>query len=133
MSDPTYLRPLPHPTATSRPFWEGCEQGRLLYQQAEDGAAIFPPQDFAPGSLGRLKWVASSGNGAVYSFTVVCRPQTPAFDVPYIVAIVELDEGYAMLTNLVNCEPEEAHVGQRVKVRFERQNDLITLPFFEPA
>lgn len=127
-------RPVPHPTPLSQPFWDACAEGRLLYQLSPDGEAVFPPRAFAPASLlPELEWAESKGEGSVYSYSVVGRPQTPAFDVPYIVAIVELDEGYEMLTNLVDCDPAVVETGMRVVVDFREVAPGTVLPFFAPA
>jgi hypothetical protein len=75
----------------------------------------------------------ASGKGAVYSYTVVWRPQTPDFEVPYVVAIVDLDEGVQMMTNIVDVDPAEVHVGMRVEVEYRKMSDEITLPYFRPA
>ena len=75
----------------------------------------------------------STGRGTLYSFTTVHRPPRPEFDVPYTVAIVELDEGFHMLTNLVDCPPEALRIGLPVEVTFQPMSDEITLPMFRPA
>jgi uncharacterized OB-fold protein len=74
--------------------------------------------------------VTSSGRGTVYSYTVVHRPPRPAFAVPYIVAIVELDEGWHMLTNLVDVAPAAVTVGMPVEASFRPMSEEITLPYF---
>ena len=132
--DPT-LRPIPRPTRISRPFWDACAQGRLLYQRdAVTGAPIFPPQEFSVSSVTIPPvWAESKGEGSVYSYSVVSRPQTPAFEVPYVVAIVELDEGYTMMSNIIDCKPDEVSIGMRVHVAFRPIRDGIVLPFFAPA
>jgi uncharacterized OB-fold protein len=79
-----------------------------------------------------LEWVASSGRGTVYSYTIVHRAPRPAFAVPYVVAIVELEEGWHMLTNLVDVAPEAVRVGLPVEVTFRRMSEAITLPYFRP-
>lgn len=127
-------RPVPRPSDLTRMFWEGCARGELLFQRDPNlGTAVFPPQRFAPESLGELTWERSAGLGTVYSFTVVWRAQTPAFELPYVVAIVELEEGYTMLSNLVGCDPERVATGMPVRVVHERISDEIWLPCFEPA
>jgi uncharacterized OB-fold protein len=127
--------PLPRPTPLSRPHWDACREGRLRVQRCADcNRMIFVPQPLCTHCHGtRLDWVDSAGRGSVYSFTVVHRPQRPEFEVPYVVAIVELDEGFFMLTNLVGCEPAKVAVGQRVEVEFRRMSDEITLPYFRPS
>ena len=120
ITQPRPPRPYPTPTETSRPFWDAAREGRLLYQTGvDDDRPIFPPQAFSPYDLSTdLVWRESAGRGTVYSYTVVWRPQTAAFDVPYIVAIIELDEGYTMLSNIVNAEPDRVAVGARVAVEY---------------
>jgi uncharacterized OB-fold protein len=77
------------------------------------------------------RWVASSGVGEVVTCTTVWRPPTPAFDPPYVVAVVRLEEGHEMLTNIIGAEPNADLVGAPVRVRFQRESEEITLPLFE--
>ena len=127
--------PLPTPTPISGPHWDGCREGELRAQRCPHCEVwIFIPQPVCPNCLsGELEWVASSGRGQVYSYTIVHRPQQPAFDIPYVVAIVELEEGFTMLTNLVDCDPEDVAVGLPVEVVFRAMTDEITLPYFRPC
>lgn len=127
-------RPLPQPTALSKPHWDGCRQGVLRVQRCADCASfVFVPQPVCTGCLGtNLEWVESSGRGTLYSYTTVHRPQRPVFEVPYVVAIVELEEGWKMLTNLIGVEPESVEIGMPLEVAFETMSDEITLPFFRP-
>jgi uncharacterized OB-fold protein len=127
--------PLPRPTALSRPHWDGCREGRLRVQRCADcGAFVFVPQPLCPHCQGaRLEWVESAGRGTLYSYTVVHRPQRPEFAVPYVVAIVRLDEGFFMLTNLVACEASRIEIDMRVEVDFRRMSEEISLPLFRPA
>lgn len=126
--------PLPRPTALSRPHWDACRAGRLLVQRCADcGAHVFVPEPLCTRCTGaRLEWVESAGRGAVYSFSIVHRPPRPEFAVPYVVAIVALDEGFFMLTNLVECAPADVAIGLRVEVAFRRMSEEITLPCFRP-
>lgn len=75
-----------------------------------------------------------SGKGSVYSYTIVFRPVNEAFanEVPYIIALIQLDEGIRMLSNLIQCQPGEATVGMRVQVFFEDIDERISLPKFRP-
>lgn len=127
--------PLPHPSPVSEPHWEGCRRGELLVQQCLDCKGyIFIPQPACTHCLSEnLEWVASSGKGTVYSYTTVHRPQQPSFETPYVVAIVEVEEGWHMLANLIDLEVEDVHVGMSVEVTFHALNDEITLPYFRPA
>ena len=80
-----------------------------------------------------MRWERSAGKGAIYSWTVVWRPQTPAFEIPYAIAIVDVDEGYQMMTNIIGVDPAGLGVGQRVEVSFHKMNDEITMPYFRPT
>ncbi len=124
-------RPLPRPTPLTQPHWDGCREGVLRVQRCRDcGAFGFIPQPLCCAcSSDGVEWTESRGHGSVYSFTVVHRAPHPAFAVPYIVAIVTLDEGFEMLANL-ECEPARAAIGARVRVAFRAASDAIALPFF---
>lgn len=127
--------PLPVPTLYSQPYWDGCRVGELRFQRCRDCGVI--TMDPAPACSGcfsaNLDWEVSAGTGEVYSWTTVWRPQTPAFTVPYVAVIVELDEGFWLLANLINCPVGAVHVGMRVKTTFVQMSEEITLPYFEPA
>ena len=126
--------PLPRPTELSRPHWDGCREGVLRVQRCRDcGTYVFIPQPVCTSCMGDgLEWVESTGRGTVYSFTRVHRPPRPAFEVPYAVAIVELEEGWYMLTNIVECPVDDVEVGMPVEVTFRRMSEEISLPLFRP-
>ncbi len=126
--------PAPNPSPESIPYWEGCRLGELRYQRCD---ACGRP-NFGPGLACRwchsreLSWVAGSGLGAVYSWTIVWRPQTPAFPVPYAPAIVRLDDGYDILSALIGLDHTEITAGLPVAVEFHPLSEAITLPYFRP-
>jgi uncharacterized OB-fold protein len=128
-------RPVPTPSPLSKPFWDGCSRGQLLVLRCHDcGHYVFIPDPMCPNCQSRsLTWVESSGNGIVDSFTIVHRPQQAAFAVPYVVGIVELDEGWYLPTNIVDIEPHQVTIGMPVRVKFERRADDMTVPVFVPA
>jgi uncharacterized OB-fold protein len=127
--------PLPEPTPESMPFWDGCQREELLFQRcAACARANFVPTTVCRACLSdELHWQRSSGRGAIYSWTVVWRPQTSAFIVPYAPIIVDVDEGYQMLSNLVGTTPDAIARGQRVEVRFAATVSGFVLPYFAPA
>ncbi len=127
--------PLPRPTELSQPFWDGCRKGELLVQRCADCSHyVFIPQPACTSCLStNLTWVRSSGKGTVYSFTIVYRPQQPAFEVPYVVAIVRAEEGWDIPTNIVGIEPQKITIGMPVQVTFEKRSDEISVPLFHPA
>lgn len=123
------LKPKPTPSALSAPHWEAAAAGKLLVQQCSQCAHHeFPPQALCSQCFGdQLEWVVSSGIGEIYSHSTVHRPQTSAFESPYVVVIVQLSEGWHMLGNLIGAT--EAYIGLPVTVCFEAR-DGITLPQF---
>lgn len=137
MSDiqtPAKPRPVVQPWA--RPFWEAAREHKLVLQHCEDcGKPIHYPRCACPhcGS-DRLGWRPASGCGSVYSYTVVVNNAPSAFlaDMPYVVAVIELDEGVRMLSNIVDCDPEQLRCDLPVEVTFERLDDEFTLPKFRP-
>lgn len=126
--------PLPRPTPLSEPHWAGCREGRLRVQRCRAcrGYVFIPQPVCTHCTADALEWVDSTGRGTLYSFTTVHRPQRPEFEAPYTVAIVELDEGFHMLTNLVDCPRAAMRVGMPVEVEFRAMSDEITLPMFRP-
>ncbi len=91
-------------------------------------------REVCPRCLGsRLEWRPSPGTGAVYTFTVEYNPQNPNLKPPYTIALIDLDEGVRMMSNLVGCPPGEVRVGMRVRVTWEALSDERNLPQFEPA
>jgi uncharacterized OB-fold protein len=129
-------KPLPPVTAETRPFWDGCRQGELRYQTcAGCGAAQFYPRALCARCGGTdLTWRRSQGEGTVHAVTVVQRPPSPAFrtDVPYAIALVDLDEGFRLLANVLTPDPGRVAIGDRVRVVFEQRGE-VSLPQFAPA
>jgi uncharacterized protein len=127
---------LPHGSSpTSAPFWDGCAAGELRYQRCEHcGEANFPPADHCRFCLSAaLDWAVGCGTGEIYSWTVVYRPVTTAFEPPYAPAIVTLREGYQLLTNIIGVPIEDLRVGLPVQVLFCAVDDGVVLPYFTRA
>ena len=127
--------PRPYPSAVSEPYWEGAKRGELLFQRCGAcGHAEFDPAILCRKCGSRdLAWERSAGLGTVYSWTVVWRPQQPSFVVPYAPAIVDMDEGYQILANVVGCDVADLAVGQRVTVEFHPVAEGYALPYFRPV
>ena len=137
-TNPAYNKPLPTPSAVSQPFWDAAKEHRLLYQRCQScGTRVFYPRDICPGpqcfGVGTLEWVEATGKGWVYSYTVSYQPAHPGFadDVPYVLAIVELDEGWRMNSNIVNCDHASIEIGARVEVIWDDVTPEFTLPKFQ--
>ena len=132
-------KPLPRVQPESAFYWEKCRERELWLRRCREcEKAYFYPRDFCPRCFSRnTEWVQSSGRGTVYAFAIVHRAPSPAFrpEAPYVAAIVELEEGARMPTNLVDVEPDTAHVrcGMAVEVVFRDASTEISLPVFRPA
>lgn len=131
-----YLKPLPTPDEFSGPYWQGCAKHELLIQRCQNCGSY---QDFPRGmcyrcSAENLEWVRASGRGTVYSFSTIYRAPTPEFadDVPYTIALIELEEGIRMMSNIIDCAPEDIKIGMPVEVVFDKVTPEITLPKFKP-
>ena len=125
--------PVPHVCShLSVPFWQGCQSGELRYQRCEAcGISNFPPTEHCRQCFSAdLVWMESGGVGEIYSWTVVHRPVTAEFEPPYAPAIITLDEGYQMLTNVVGVAPDDLEIGMRVQVQFHAVAPDVTLPYF---
>ena len=129
-------RPLPKPTPETEHFWEGCKVSELRLQRCCECAHVYyPPRPFCPKCSHRqVEIFAASGKGTLASYVINHRPH-PAWDAPYSIAIVELEEGPRMATNIINCPqtPEALIMDMPVSVVFEVVSDDITLPLFEPV
>ena len=132
-------KPLPTPQPESEFYWQKCREHQLWLRRCRAcGQAYFYPRDICPGCFSRdTEWVQSSGRGLLHAFAIVHRAPTPAFrdDAPYVAAIVELEEGPRMATNLVEVEPDPAglRIGMPLGVIFRDPSDTISLPMFRPA
>jgi uncharacterized OB-fold protein len=127
--------PAPHPSTLTQPYWDGCNRGELLFQRCSAcGHATHTPAYLCANCTSTdLTWERSAGTGAVYSWTTVWRPQIPAFEVPYVAIIVDMAEGWQMLSNLIGCEHDAAEIGMRVQVEFHPIERGYQLPYFRPV
>lgn len=129
------MRILPVPDELTAPYWAAAAGHRLVIQQCECGRLSHPPVAVCPECHSRsFQWAPMSGYGSVYAFTSVCHAVHPVTmgHTPYLIALIELDEGPRMLTNLRRCEAHEVRVGLPVQVIFEDLSDTVSLPQFTP-
>jgi uncharacterized OB-fold protein len=126
--------PRPEPTPLTAPFWEGCALGELRFQRCGACAApTFVPDLVCRACGGRdLRWERSSGRGRIDTWSVVWRPQVPEFVVPYAPAVVALEEGFSLLTDIVDCDDADLRFHQPVEVVFHEVGDGVWLPYFRP-
>ena len=128
---------LPTPDDASRPFWTATQEGKLLIGRcAACGRAHYYPRPFCPHCWSdQVGWEEASGRATLYTWSVVYQNDLPPFPgrVPYVAAIVDLDEGPRMMTNVVDCPFEQLSIGMSLEVTFRQETDEITLPVFRPT
>ncbi|HWO93311.1 MAG TPA: Zn-ribbon domain-containing OB-fold protein [Dehalococcoidia bacterium] len=134
-----YTKPLPRPLnpQASGPFWDGAKRHELMMPHCRTcDSLFFYPREACPMCLSPdIDWTRASGRGRLYSYTVIYQPAHPAFaaDAPYIYALVQLDEGPRMISNLVDCAPEAAYVDMPLEAVFDDVTPEVTLVKFRPA
>lgn len=121
--------PAPRALPESLPYWQAADEGRLMLKQC--GACGQPhhyPRDICPFCLSEdTSWVEAAGTGHVYSYSTMGQGETA-----YTLAFVTLDEGVTLMTNLVDAEPQQFAIGQRVKVVFKASDGGHAVPMFTP-
>lgn len=131
----TTSRLAPTITPDTQFFWDGVTDHKLLIQRCARCATLrHPPRPMCP-TCNSLEWdtVESSGKGTLYSFVMPQHPPFPWFEPGYIVALVDLEEGTRLVSNLVDIDPDDAAIGMAVEVFYEHFDDGLVLPQFRPA
>ena len=132
-----YDKPVPVPDEHSAPFFEATTRGELLLQRCTAcGRWMWPVRVRCIACFGPdLEWVPSAGRGTVYSFTLIHQVFHPGFaaEVPYNVAMIDLDEGVRCLSNVVGVPHDQVRIGQAVQVSFRRISADVALPQFRPV
>ena len=127
---------LPEVTPWAGWFWTSGEDGRLRIQRCTAcHAYVHPPVPICPECRSRSSEpTVVAGTATVVGFTVNQHPWMPGAEVPYVIAVVAIDEEptVRLTTNIIGCDPDDVRIGQRVRVRFEPDDD-VWLPMFEPA
>ncbi len=128
---------LPRPRPETAAWWQSCRQHKLMIQRCSGcGAFQFYPRIVCSSCMSsQVEWVRSAGRGKVLTFTVCRLPVAEAYaaDVPYVVALIRLDEGPTMMSNIVECDVESVAIGMPVEVVFENWSEEISVPQFRPA
>ena len=134
-----YTKPLPRPIdpELSRPFWEAAKRHELVMPRCKkcDHLFFYPRSECPRCFANDLEWVKVSGRGRLHAFTVVRQPANAAFtgDAPYVYAVVQLDEGPRMVSNVVGCNIEDVRVDMPLEVVFDDVTQEWTLVKFKPA
>jgi len=126
--------PLPTPPMIweNMGFWEGTKEHKLVFQRCREcGTWVHPPRPACSKCRSFEKeWAPSNGKGTVYSWVTYLESPDPAFEAPYSVVLVEMDEGGRLISNMVDTRPEEISIGMPVEVVFDNIADDLTLPKF---
>lgn len=130
----SFARPLPHPSAWSKGYWDAARERRFVVQECLScGKAIMYPKRVCPHCLSdNLGWRASPGRGEIYAVTTQLAGPPTGFEdrLPYVLAIIRLDEGVQLMSNIVGDGATAAKIGDRVTVSFEEASDVV-LPVFQ--
>jgi hypothetical protein len=130
-------KPVPVMQPWTRKFWEAAKDNTLLIQKCKDcDSNIFFPKKVCPECWSEnLRWQEACGKAKVYTFTTMLAMVEPVFikDLPYVIAMVDLEEGIRMTTRIVNCNPDDVKIGMDVEVVFEKLSEEFSLPMFQPA
>ena len=128
------IKPIPQPESDK--YWEGANKGKLMLQKFGDHIQFYPRAVSTKDGSRDVEWIEASGKATLYTFTIVHQPPHPSFvdDVPYIAAIVTLEEGVNMPTRIIGIdpEPENLTLGMDLKLDFI-DADGQKLPVFKPA
>ena len=131
------VKPIPRPSSTTRPFWDGLNERKVQIQRCDAcDSWVFYPRTRCPSCLGnQLVWHEVSGRGVLYTYTLARQPTAPHFadETPQQLAVVELDEGVRVTSTLVNVEPSDIVIGMRLRPYFDQVSDAITLLRYQPV
>jgi uncharacterized OB-fold protein len=136
ITTPTYDRPVPQIEPEAAPYWESLRAHAMAVQRCSGcGRFYFPPSTHCPGCLSdATEWTPVSGRGSVWASVTLHRAYHPAYadEIPYNIAIVALEEGPRVWTNVVECPPGDVRVGMPVRVRYDDVTPELTLARFVP-
>lgn len=136
MNDPVE-KFFPQRSPDTAAYWDACQRHELLIQRCSKcGVLQFYPRNVCTScGSNSLDWVTATGRGKVLSWTIVRRAVSAAYadDVPYVIALIKLQEGVVMMSKVVACEPEAVHTGMAVEVNFEDWSEQVSMPVFVPV
>ena len=134
----TLSRPRPNIDEDNRPFWDAVQERRFVLMRCQECGRWYWPAAYcrhhhnAP-FFGSLRWEQASGRGRVFVFNIHRRAFHPAFEVPYVVALIELEEGPMFGSNIIGCPVQDVRVGMPVEVAFTEVEEGVVLPLFRAA
>jgi len=136
VTDVEWTKPTPLPDDVSRPYWEGCARGELLIQQCTScNHRQFYPRAMCTQCSGEVEWITCSGRGTVHTFTIVRQYGARPFrdELPYVVAMIELEEGPRMMGNVTDCPVDDVRIGMPVEAYFVLAGEGIGIPYWQPG
>jgi len=130
-----YKKPLPRPNADNMPFWDGCKAHQLRFQKCSVcGYVRWPASILCPQCHSfDTQWIVASGQGKVYTFVVFHHVYHTAFEdeIPYVTAVIKLEEGPHLLSNIIDCDPNEVDCDIPVQVKWEDVSEGFSIPKFK--
>lgn len=134
----SYEKPLPEFRPETKPYWDAARNHELVIPRSKTtGEYFFYPRALSPGEdmTEDIEWVKASGKAKVWTYAIHHMGPTKAYkgEPPYVVALVETDEGVKMMTDIVDVDPHDVQVGMEVEVVFDDVTDEVTLPKFKPV
>jgi uncharacterized OB-fold protein len=137
LTDADFEKPLPAPTRWSLPFWEGTKEGKLLLKRCTNcGTIDHPPYLFCTNCSGEeAEWIEASGKATLYAYAINVYGVPFPFieDLPYVLGLVDIEEGPRMISNIVGCAHEDLKNGMPLEVVFEEAAEGVVLPKWRPA
>ncbi len=131
-----WAKPIPEPDNVSRDYWAACARGELWVQECVDcSSRQFYPRSLCTACGGDVRWLTTTGQGTIHTFTVIHQYGMPPFrdELPYVVAMVELPEGPMIMGTVTDCEVGDVHIGMPVEVHFSKIDDEVGIPFWRPS
>ncbi|MEE8442739.1 MAG: Zn-ribbon domain-containing OB-fold protein [Dehalococcoidia bacterium] len=132
-----WRKPVPGISGETKPFWDAARRGEFLIQRCDACHQYqWYPRGFCSNCWSRdIAYVRASGKGTVWTYTVTYQNRTPGFneEVPYVLALVELEEGVKVFTNIIECNPRDVHIGMPVEVTFVPATPQVHVPMFKPV
>lgn len=127
---------VPEPNEVTQLYWEGTAEGELRVKHCPSCEALFRFNHAWCPECGNaeLDWKKTAGRGVVTNFTIIHVPPYEAYvdEVPYVLALIELEEGVRVMMNVIDCDPQSVHIGMKVALTFETRGD-VQLPQFRPV
>lgn len=135
---PKYEKPLPEFRPETKPYWEACKRHEFVLPRSKTtNKFFFYPRALSPEDdmSQDLEWAKASGRAKVWTYAIHYMGPTPAYknEPPYVVALVETEEGVKMMTNIIGCDPKDVKIGMDVEVVFDDVTPEVTLTKFKPV